>query len=34
VIPRLGLAWLAPTARLGIVGAVYNARVLMVEIVR
>jgi hypothetical protein len=43
VIPRLepwppsgggGLYWLAPTALLGIVGAVYNAWVLLVEIVR
>jgi hypothetical protein len=29
-----GLYWLAPTALLGIVGAVYNAWVLLVEIVR
>jgi hypothetical protein len=29
-----GLCWLAPTALLGIVGAVYNAWVLLVEIVR
>jgi hypothetical protein len=29
-----GLDWLVPTALLGIVGAVYNARVLLVEIVR
>ncbi len=29
-----GLYWLAPTAILGIVGAVYNAWVLLVEIVR
>jgi len=28
------LYWLAPTALLGIVGAVYNAWVLLVEIVR
>jgi hypothetical protein len=29
-----GLYWLAPAALLGIVGAVYNAWVLLVEIVR
>jgi len=29
-----GLYWLAPTALLGIIGAVYNAWVLLVEIVR
>jgi hypothetical protein len=29
-----GLYWLVPTALLGIVGAVYNAWVLLVEIVR
>jgi hypothetical protein len=29
-----GLYWLAPTALLGVVGAVYNAWILLVEIVR
>ena len=29
-----GLYWLVPTALLGIVGAVYNAWILLVEIVR